>query len=87
MPLVYLCVAAVALAIPYLFSAPEAGIWFVLLALPWSFLGVFVLDAIDPALTDTLGPAPGIVGALVNATLLHWILRGSKRRRKAQPLA
>ena len=83
-PLAYLLLVAVAIALPRLAGEPEAGIWAVLLALPWSFLATPLLDAVDPTLMDRgAGVAVMALGGLVNALVLHVLLHRAEHARDA----
>ena len=85
-PLVYLAVTAVAFALPFIAGAPEAGIWAIVLALPWPLLAIPIIDAIDPSLMDTgLGMVTAGVGALINAFLIRLLFRRREARRRANP--
>ncbi len=56
------------------------GIFSALLALPWTLLGVFLLDAINPLLLDTFGPVLAVAGGLLNAWLVYVIARKLQKR-------
>jgi hypothetical protein len=53
------------------------GVYLVALTLPWSLIGVFLLDAIDTTLLDNLAWGIGIscIGVLVNSVILYYALR------------
>jgi hypothetical protein len=62
----------------------EQTIWASILTLPWSAVGVFVLDAIDPNLTGRFGSLLLTAGALVNVIMLYWLVRSWVRRAEDQ---
>jgi hypothetical protein len=68
--------------LPFLARGPEAGIWAVLLTLPWPMIAVPLIDGVDPALMDAgAGLVATGVGALINAFLLRLLLRRRETHR------
>jgi hypothetical protein len=81
-PIAYLVVVAVAMILPYFADGAEAGIWAVLLTMPWPIIDVPLIDAIDPRLMDAgAGVAATGVGAIINAFILHKLLQRRERRK------
>ena len=75
LPLVYLAITISSL-IYALVGGNLAGFYFALLTSPWSALSVQLFDAISPSLLDHgAGIVAFILGMLLNAWILHWILR------------
>jgi hypothetical protein len=77
---VYLTCAAIAGYIATL--GKFAGIYLVALTLPWSLLGVWVLDLIDTTLLDNWAWGVGIscTGVLANSLILYRLLRNAAQR-------
>jgi len=78
----YLAVAVVCLALPFLTGDALAGLWAYLLAMPWSgLMPIATLDRIAPAWTELLGPISVAIGLLANAALLYVGARWLELRR------
>ncbi len=58
----------------------SGGIFSTLLALPWTILGVFLLDTINPLLLDRYGPIVALAGGLLNAWLVYVIASKLQKR-------
>jgi hypothetical protein len=50
-----------------------AGVWFVLLAFPWSLIFGMIIDRIDPYLLPRIGMAIDIFGVIINCVLIYYV--------------
>lgn len=72
-------VAMIPLALPG--AGALSGLWVTVLAMPWTALGVFVSDLIDPSLMDSwpVFLSLPILGGGINAALIFYTVRWLSR--------
>jgi hypothetical protein len=83
----WVALTLVAFSLPFLPGSDGlAGIYVLMLALPWSLAVSALIDSIDPELSDgPLGMGSILVEALFNGVLLFLFVRWIERRRASRP--
>lgn len=80
---VYLMLAVIAIVLANTGKCcGEQGILATVLGLPWTVIGMPVMDAIDPELIGRFGPVLAYCGIAINAALLFFFARRRSARRE-----